>query len=116
MVVAAVILVVSVLGAGVGSFSEYFDVARTTDPSTSSLSGLSGIGWLSPAFLVAGTLLAAGLGRWTRASFIVAVIVSVVGTPALYLSGLVTLLATLAPFSDAPATPHPDLAQLEPEA
>jgi Glycosyltransferase family 87 len=109
VIVVGVILALSILGAGVGSFLEYVDVARTTAPSTSSLSGLSGIAWLSPAFLVAGTLLAAGLGRRTRLSFVVGVIVSVVGTPALYLSGLVTLLATLAPFSDAPATAHPDL-------
>ncbi|HZL32880.1 MAG TPA: hypothetical protein VFC81_02755, partial [Verrucomicrobiae bacterium] len=51
-----------------------------------------------------GSLLALGLGRWPRAAFIVAVIVSVVGTPSLYLSGLVVLLATLAPFTDRPPT------------
>ena len=44
-----------------------------------------------------GTILAIGLGRWPSWSFIVAVVASVLGTPALYLSGYVTLLATLAP-------------------
>ena len=105
VIAVSVILIVTILGAGIGSFSAYLDVARTTSPSTSSLSGLTGIGWLSPAFLVAGTLLAAALGRWPRISFVVGVVVAVVGTPALYLSGLVTLLATLAPFSDLPAAP-----------
>jgi hypothetical protein len=98
------VLLVSVIGAGLNSFREYLDVAATTAPSTSSLSGLSGISWLSPVALVAGSLLAVGLGRWPRAAFIVAVIVSVVGTPSLYLSGLVVLLATLAPFTDRPPT------------
>lgn len=109
VIVVGLILAVSIVGAGAGSFLEYLDVARTSAPSTSSLSGLSGIDWLSPAFLVAGTLLAVGLGRWTRLSFVLAVIVSVLGTPALYLSGLVTLLATLAPFSNAPASSQPDV-------
>jgi Glycosyltransferase family 87 len=102
----AVVAALTFVGAGSGSFLEYIDVARTTSPSTSSLSGLSGIGWVSPAFLVAGTLFAAGLGRrWPRASFVTAVVVSVFGTPALYLSGLVTLLACLAPFSDGQSEP-----------
>ena len=46
---------------------------------------------------MADCLLAIGLGRWPSWSFIVAVVASVLGTPALYLSGYVTLLATLAP-------------------
>jgi hypothetical protein len=98
----AVIAVLSVVGAGTAAFREYLDVARTTTASTSSLSGLSGIPWLSAAALLGGSLLAVALGSWSRASFILAVIVSVAGTPALYLSGLVTLLAILAPFSDGP--------------
>ena len=53
--------------------------------------------------LVVGTLLAFTLGRWPAASFSVGVLAAVLGTPALYLSGLVTLLALLAPM----AWPHP---------
>jgi hypothetical protein len=56
-----------------------------------------GIGWLSPAVLIAGTILAAALGKRAGISFAVGVIAAVLGTPALYLSGVVTLLAVLAP-------------------
>jgi hypothetical protein len=99
----ALILLISIIGAGFNSFSEYLDVARTTAPSTSSLSGLTGISWLSEATLIGGTLVAIGLGRWARWSFIVAVVVSIIGTPSLYLSGWVAMLAVLAPFSDGPS-------------
>jgi hypothetical protein len=99
----AVILAISVIGAGWSSFVDYLDVARTTAPSTASLSGLTGIGWLSEATLVGGALLALVLGRWPRWSFTVAVVVSIIGTPSLYLSGWVALLAVLAPFSDGPS-------------
>ena len=97
------ILAISVIGAGWSSFVDYLDVARTTAPSTASLSGLTGIGWLSEATLVGGALLALVLGRWPRWSFTVAVVVSIIGTPSLYLSGWVALLAVLAPFSDGPS-------------
>jgi hypothetical protein len=99
----AVILVISVVGAGWSSFVDYLDVARTTAPSTASLSGLTGIGWLSEAVLVGGTVVALALGRWPRWAFIVAVVISIIGTPSLYLSGWVALLAILAPFTDRPA-------------
>ncbi len=102
-----VVLVVSVLGAGLTSFRDYLDVAATAGPSTSSLSGLSGIPWLSEAGLVVGTLIAIALGRWPRLAFVVAVVVSVATTPSLYLSGLVALLATLAPFSDGARAGEP---------
>lgn len=98
-----VILLISVIGAGLNSFREYLDVAATTPPSTASLSGLTGIPWLSEATLIGGTLVAIGLGRWPRWSFSVAVVVSIIGTPSLYLSGWVALLAILAPFSDGPS-------------
>jgi hypothetical protein len=99
-----VILLITVLGAGFTSFREYLDVATSTAPSTASLSGLTGISWLSEVTLVVGTLAALALGRWPRWSFTLAVVVSIIGTPSLYLSGWVALLAILAPFSDAPAT------------
>lgn len=98
------ILLVTALGAGFTSFREYLDVATSTAPSTASLSGLTGISWLSEATLVGGTLVALALGRWPRWSFTLAVVVSIIGTPSLYLSGWVALLAILAPFSDRPAT------------
>jgi hypothetical protein len=96
------ILAITILGAGFTSFREYLDVATSTAPSTASLSGLTGISWLSEATLVVGTLVALALGRWPRWAFTLAVVVSIIGTPSLYLSGWVALLAILAPFSDGP--------------
>ena len=90
-------LAFSVVGAGPSSIADYIGVARSVSPSPDSLSGLTGVSWLSPVVLVGGTILAICLGRWPSWSFIVAVAASVLGTPALYLSGYVTLLATLAP-------------------
>jgi hypothetical protein len=91
-------LLVSVIGAGASALPEYAQVlARGVGPSWLSLSGWAGIGWLSPAVLLVGTLLAVALGRWPALSFSVGVIAAVLGTPALYLSGFVTLLAVLAP-------------------
>jgi len=98
----AAILAITILGAGFTSIREYLDVATSTAPSTASLSGLTGISWLSEATLVVGTLVALALGRWPRWAFTLAVVVSIIGTPSLYLSGWVALLAILAPFSDGP--------------
>jgi Glycosyltransferase family 87 len=100
MISLGVIAVVSLVGSSVAAFGDYLNVAATARPSIASLSGLTGIAWLSPGVLVAGTLAAASLGRWPRAAFVVAVSASVIGTPALYLSGWVTMLAALAPFAD----------------
>ncbi len=100
LAIAVVILLITVLGAGLDAFREYLDVATSTAPSTASLSGLTGIAWLSEATLIGGTVVAVALGRWPRWSFIVAVVVSIIGTPSLYLSGWVALLAVLAPFTD----------------
>lgn len=100
VVAVGILFVVSLIGSSPAAFVDYLGVATTAGPSTASLSGLTGFVWLSPCVLVAGTLLAIGLGRWPRAAFIVAVTTSVLGTPALYLSGWVTILATLAPFTD----------------
>jgi hypothetical protein len=94
-----VMVVVSLVGSSLAAFGDYLHVAATARPSIASLSGLTGISWLSPGVLVAGTLAAIGLGRWPRAAFVVGVTTSVLGTPALYLSGWVTILAVLAPFA-----------------
>jgi len=97
-------VVACVVAASPGAIPQYLGVvARGVGPSWLSLSGLTGIGWLSFGVLVVGTLLAFTLGRWPAASFSVGVLAAVLGTPALYLSGLVTLLALLAPM----AWPHP---------
>jgi hypothetical protein len=100
VVTSAAIVLISVVGSSVGAFGDYIEVARTAGSSTSSLSGLTGVAWASAAVLVLGTVAIVGLGRWPRVAFIAGVVLSVVGTPSLYLSGLVTLLAALAPFTD----------------
>ncbi len=102
---AIAILVVCLLAIGIQPFADYIGVARTAGPSTSSVSGLTGVPWASAATLVAGTLFASSLGRRPRWSFVAAIIFAVAGSPALYLSGFVTLLGTLAPFADPPDGP-----------
>ena len=94
------ILVVCLFAVGIQPFADYIGVARSAGPSTLSLSGLTGVPWASAATLIAGTIIAACLGRWPRWSFVAAVVVAVAGTPSLYLSGFVTLLGVLAPFAD----------------
>jgi hypothetical protein len=89
-----------VLGASPGAIPEYIQVVwRGIGPSWLSLSSLSGIPWLSPAVMLTGTVCSAVLGPWPAASFAVGVLSTVIGTPALYLSGFVTLLALLAPLA-----------------
>ena len=102
----AAIVLVSVVGSSIDAFRDYVEVARTAGPSTSSLSGLTGLPWASEAALVVGTLVIATLGPWPRMAFIGGVVLVVVGTPSLYLSGLVTLIAVLAPFVDQPPWGH----------
>ncbi len=94
------ILGVCLLSIGIQPFADYIGLARTINPSSWSLASQLGLPWASNAALVIGTVLAAALGRWPRWSFVVAVVFAVAGTPALYLSGFVTLLGVLAPFAD----------------
>lgn len=96
-----VAIVVSALGAGVSSIGDYVQIALQIKPSPMSISGRTGVAWLSSAFLIGGTLMAIAVGRrWPAASFAIGVASSVVGTPALYLSGWVTMLAVVAPLTD----------------
>jgi Glycosyltransferase family 87 len=90
--------VIGAIGAGVGSYVTYLDVARTTNPSEWSLSALTGQPWMTYAVLVGGTVLAALTGRRPAASFMLAVVASVFGSPALYPPAMVPLLALAAPF------------------
>jgi Glycosyltransferase family 87 len=103
---ALAIVGVAVLGAGVSAWRDYLDVAAQTRPSPGSLSGLTGLSWLSFAILVAGTLAAAAVRRdaW---SFAIALGASVLGTPALYHAGFVPLLALLAPMAEGLSRPVP---------
>ena len=106
----AIVAVVGLAGAGIANHIAYFDVLRAARPSDLSLSGLTGIGWLSPATLVGGTILAALLGRRPGLSFVVAVFALVAGTPAMYASALATLIAVLAPL--LPVPPGPPMARI----
>jgi hypothetical protein len=96
----AVLGLIGVVGAGIGPWVEYVAIARGTQPSPESLSGLTGVGWLSTAVLVGGTLLA-GVVRSDRWSFGIAVAASVLGTPALYHAGYAPLLVLTVPLAEA---------------
>jgi hypothetical protein len=99
----AVILAATAVGAGLRPFADYLGVAADTRPSPASLSGLTGIRWLSAGVLIGGTVLAAAVRRdsW---SYAVAVVTMVAGTPSLYGAGFVPLIALLAPLAEANRT------------
>lgn len=93
---------VTVVGAGLGSVVQYIEVARGIRyaPDTS-VSAILGLPWASIATLVLGTALAWLVSRRSPAGgFAIAVFASVLGTPALYGSTLVTLLAAFVPFGE----------------
>jgi len=98
-VMAGAIIVAAIggIGAGITNTIRYAEIVGTIPMSGLSLSGQTGIGWLSPATLVAGTAIAGFLWRWPRLSFVVGVVALVAGSPALYASTLTLLLAILAP-------------------
>jgi hypothetical protein len=90
----------SALFAGVDNLGSYLAVARQTGASHLSLSGFLGIPWASYAALTFGYLLAIlAAQRSSGLSFVIAIIASVFGTPALYVSGLVTLMGVLIPLA-----------------
>jgi F0F1-type ATP synthase membrane subunit c/vacuolar-type H+-ATPase subunit K len=95
--VAIGLFAIGAIAAGPASYAAYVDVARTVGASPQSLSRVFGISGLSEAVLVAGLILAILLGRYERVSFVIAVVASTIGTPALYFAGLAPLLAVLAP-------------------
>lgn len=99
-VVLLVALVGSIVGAGMASLGEYIRVAVAIEPNWLSLSGASGMPALSEAVLIGGTVLAALVSRRHEGlGFALAVVAMVLGTPALYTSGLVTLLGVLVPLT-----------------
>jgi len=96
--------VVSIVAAGPTALADYASLAPTIRPSPMSLAGRTGIPWLSLASLLALAAASAVISRrFSAAGFAVAVAASVVGTPALYTSGWVTMLALAAPLTDGPA-------------
>lgn len=96
-VTVVVLVVIGAVGAGIGSYFQYLGVASTVGPSYLSVNSLSGTTWMNYVVLAGGAVVAASLNRWPWASFVVAVVASVFGAPAVYLSTLVPLLAVAAP-------------------
>jgi hypothetical protein len=92
---AAVALLVTVVGAGLDNTLAYIGVAREAIPQPSSLPYLTGLRWLSPVLLAAGTLAATVLGE--RAAFRLCVITVVFGGPVLAFREPATLVVLLAP-------------------
>ena len=98
VVTGVVVFVVAGLGAGFHSYVEYLGTLGGNTPTPLSLSGQTDIPWASYALLAGGVLIAIAIGRrYPTASWAVALLASVLGTPALYASGLVSLLALTAP-------------------
>ena len=95
-------VVIGAIGAGVGAYIDYLNSLRGISPSSWSVSAITGVPWMYQAVLVGGTFLAALLGRHERLSFIVAVLASVLGAPAMYIASLAPLIAILAPLLPEP--------------
>jgi glycosyl transferase family 87 len=97
-------IVIGGIGAGFGSYGEYLGSIGAVHATSWSIAGLFGpistYLFLGGGFAVSIVL---GVRGRARGSFLVAVAVSVLGTPALYLSGLVGLLGVLAPWALSPA-------------
>lgn len=94
-----VMFLIGGVGAGFGSYTEYLRTLPGNTATALSLSGQTGIPLMSYAFLAGTSLAALLLGpRRPKASFVIALLGAVLGTPALYASGLVSLLALMAPF------------------
>jgi len=94
-----VILVVTGIAAGFGTYAEYLGTLSGNTSTQISVSRMTGIPFATYVVLGGGTLVAAAIGsRRPRAAFVIALLASVFGTPALYASSLVSLLALPAPF------------------
>lgn len=98
----AALVIVSVIGAGLDSFFEYLDIVPTLKPSPLSVAGQTGISWISYALLAGGVVLAATLRSRPRLAFCVSILTVVLGTPVVYIGGLVVLLALAAPLLPEP--------------
>lgn len=89
------------LVAGPANLAEYIPAVFAVRPSALSISSLTGIPWASFAVLAIGSAAAIVSGARPAVSFSIAVVTMTLGTPTLYLSGLVPLLAVLAPIAAA---------------
>lgn len=96
-------LLAGAAAAGIGSYVEYVEVAMTLPTSEMSLASVTGVSWASIGLLVAGTLVAAALGRRRSGlAFSLAVGASILGQPALFMASLGPAIAVLAPLLPDP--------------
>jgi hypothetical protein len=93
----AVALAVSILGAGWDNTIAYLGVARDALPQPISLAYATGLPWLSPAILAAGTLGAVMMPE--RAAFQVCIVAIVLGAPVLTWREMAALIALTAPLA-----------------
>lgn len=94
------LFIVGGLGAGFGSYLDYIGTLPGNQPTRLSISGITGVSWASYAVLALGFIVAVATARrWPRLSFAAALSGAALGTPALYASGLVSLLAIVAPWT-----------------
>lgn len=97
----ALLFVAGGLVAGFGSYGEYLSMIPGVGASPMSVSGLTGIPWASYALFGLGIATAIVVGpRSSGASYVIAVLAAILGTPALYPGHLASLLAVVAPLTD----------------
>lgn len=94
----AAIFVIAGLGAGFHSYVDYLGTLSGNQATPLSVSGQTDLPWASYALLAGSVVAAIAVGRrYPTASWAIALVGSVLGTPALYASGLVSLIALTAP-------------------
>ena len=97
----ALLFVVGGLGAGFDSYLDYVAMIPLVGPSPMSISGMTGLSWASYAAFGVGIIASIVVARRSSAwSYVIAVLASVLGTPALYPGHLASLLALVAPLTD----------------
>jgi hypothetical protein len=94
------IFVIAGIGAGFHSYLDYLGTLSGNQATPLSLSGQTDLPWASYLLLAGSVVAAIAVGRrYPTASWAIALVGSVLGTPALYASGLVGLLAVTAPLA-----------------
>jgi hypothetical protein len=109
-----VLFVFGGVGAGFDSYVEYLAMIPLVGPSPMSVSGMTGVSWASYAAFGAGIVASIVVARRSSGwSYVIAVLASVLGTPALYPGHLASLIATVAPLTDRRIA-EPSSARVEP--
>jgi hypothetical protein len=87
--------------AGPGSYVDYLGMLGTVGVSPMSVAGLTGLPWASYVLFAFGSGLAIVVGRRSTSwSYVIALLASVFGTPALYPGHLASLLGLVAPLTE----------------